>query len=189
MLLAIKTLRELMTIDGRSNRPRSSSNLTRVMRRALRYGFRLGLLGGIAFALFRIIDARRSKGSGGADTSWPGGSGVVPGPSSTGSPSATMASPGPGPVVAEPPQPDLVDPVMLTTIAGLPRDDEAGSGAGNGMGALGSASPAPAKRVTPKKAAPAKKAASPAKAVPADKAPVVKKAAAKKPAPPKPSDS
>jgi peroxiredoxin Q/BCP len=166
-----------------------------VIRRTLRFGFRLGLLAGIGFALFKLVKGRQ-------------------GVSEFGSPSADWAPPpAPNPNLPKPvPEPPLITPVELeeiiekkaaekaappvtepvaepepnpgAEIIALVTDPPAKKAPAKRAPAKKAAAPAadgPVKKVAPKKA-PAKKAATPAAAAEAPAAPAKKatKKAAKK---------
>ncbi len=176
-----------------------------MIRRVIRFSFRLGLLSGIGFALFKVLQGRRSA-------------------SELGSPSADWAPPPtPNPNLPKtPPEPELVEPVMFEEIiekkaairavpepvaeadavpapeptpttakapdtgipglAGQPGAKKAAAKRSSAKkAAAGPAAAGPVKKVAPKKAA-AKKAAPPATP---EKAPTAKKAAPVKKAPKK----
>ena len=125
-----------------------------VIRRSLRLGVRLGLLAGIALALFKLVQGRRSADLPAPSEGW-----------------ATPPPPPPTPGTA--PEPELVKPVMLEEIiekkkSGDPSDTVA---AAPGASVVKKSAPT-------KKAAPARKAAAPV-----DNNAPVRKAAAKKAAP------
>ena len=166
-----------------------------MIRRVIRFSFRLGLLSGIGFALFKVLQGRRSA-------------------SELGSPSADWAPPPtPNPNLPKtPPEPELVEPVMFeeliekkaairalpepasttakapdTGIPGLAGQPGAKKAAAKPSPAEKAAPAAPAaagpvKKVAPKKKAAAKKAGAPAAA---EKASTAKKAAPAKKAPKK----
>ncbi len=166
-----------------------------MIRRFIRLTFRLGLLSGIGFALFKVLQGRRSA-------------------SELGSPSADWAPPpAPNPNLPKaPPEPELVAPVMFEEIIEkkaairavpepAPAADKAPESGIPGLAGQPGAKKAAAKRPAAKKAAPAapaaagpvkkvapKKAAEKKKAAPPatpDKAPTAKKAAPVKKAPKK----
>ena len=157
-----------------------------MIRRVIRFTFRLGLLSGIGFALFKVLQGRRSA-------------------SELGSPSADWAPPPtPNPNLPKtPPEPELVEPVMFEELiekkaairavpepvaeadAGparepAPANDKAPESGIPGLAGQPGAKKAAAKRSAAKKAAPA----APAAAGPVKKVAPKKKAAAKKAVPP-----
>ena len=156
-----------------------------MIRRFIRFTFRLGLLSGIGFALFKVLQGRRSA-------------------SEFGSPSADWAPPPtPNPNLPKtPPEPELVEPVMFEEIIEkkaairavpepvveadavpapepAPTTDNPPDTGIPGLAGQPGAKKAAAKRSPAKKAAPA----GPAAAGPVKKV-APKKAAAKKAAPP-----
>jgi hypothetical protein len=158
-----------------------------MIRRFIRFTFRLGLLSGIGFALFKVLQGRRSA-------------------SELGSPSADWAPPPtPNPNLPKaPPEPELVEPVMFEEIIekkaairampepvaqadAVPAPEPAPTTAkAPGAGIPGLAGQPGAKKAAAKRS-PAQKAAAaaPAAAGPVKKV-APKKAAAKKAAPPGP---
>ena len=145
-----------------------------MIRRTLRFSFRLGLLAGIGFALFKLVKGRQ-------------------GVSEYGSPSADWAPPPvPNPNLPKPvPEPPLITPVELEEIiekraAGKTAPPVAEPGAepapNTGAEIIALVTDPPTKKA-PAKRAPAKKAAAPAADGPVKKV-APKKAAAKKAAAP-----
>ncbi|MDQ4067978.1 MAG: hypothetical protein M3203_00630 [Actinomycetota bacterium] len=141
-----------------------------MIRRTFRLGIRLGLMAGIAFALFKLVRSRRSA------SEW-------------GSPSTDWApAPRPANLPEPPPEPELIQPVILEEVVAnrplerlAPVDEPATPPPGSAARAEEAKAPgAPAappeaavKKATPAKRAATKKAADPAK----KKAPATKKAA------------
>jgi valyl-tRNA synthetase len=143
-----------------------------VIRRSLRFGIRLGLLTGIALALFKLVQSRRSA-------------------SELGRPSDDWAPPPPPNVPKPPPEPELVEPVILEELKAkkaAERVAPADSGSAPPAGSAARAEQAPAPNVAAATGEPVVKKASPAKRAAAKKAGAdepsaaapVKKAAAKK---------
>lgn len=125
-----------------------------MIRRTLRIGVRLGLLAGIAFALFKLVQGRRSSDFGSPSPDW--------------APTPPQPSNLPPPT----PEPELVQPVILEEVVER-------KAAVTAPPAPESVTPPAAKKAAPAKKAPAKKAA-PA----AEKAAPAKKAARTEPAAP-----
>ncbi|MGH9263379.1 MAG: hypothetical protein ACRD1D_01675 [Acidimicrobiales bacterium] len=136
-----------------------------MIRRTFRFGIRLGLLAGIAFALFKLMQGRRSAGE-------------------YGSPSADWApAPVPAPldIPKPPPDPDLVQPVILEELVAkkaaeraAPPEDTPAAPAGSAARTEQAPAPAPGVDASPEPVEPvepvAKKKATPAKRAAAKKA-------------------
>jgi hypothetical protein len=133
-----------------------------VIRRTLRIGVRLGLLAGIAFALFKVVQGRRASDYGSPSPDW-----------------APTPPPQPSNLPTPPPEPELIQPVILEEVIekrkAAAQEPEPLPASGTGESVVKKASPA--KKAAPKKAAPTAAAAP-------DPAPAKKAAAAPKKAPP-----
>lgn len=118
-----------------------------MIRRSLRRGVRLGLLAGIGFALFKLVQGRRSSDFGSPSPDW-------------------APAPVPNPNLPKhPPDPELVTPVILEEIVQKKAATRAEPAAKKA---------APVDKAAPVKKAPAAKKVAPAapkKAAPAKKAP------------------
>ena len=145
-----------------------------MIRRTFRFGIRLGLLTAIAFALFKLMQGRRSAGE-------------------YGSPSADWAPAPPPPppldIPKPPPEPELVQPVILEEIVAkkaagrpVPPEDMPAAPAGSAARTEQAPAPAPGVDATPEPVEPvepvAKKKASPAKRAATKKAGAAAPAAA-----------
>ena len=139
-----------------------------MIRRLLRFGFRLGLLAGIGLALFKLVQGRRAAEVGSPSPDW-------------------APAPAPNPNLPRtPPEPELVKPAMLEEIvekkkATVPAEPVPAPAAGESVvKKKAPAKKAPAKKAAPKKAA-AKKTAAAQKTPVAKKTAPVKKATKKQP--------
>ncbi|HTJ75566.1 MAG TPA: hypothetical protein VL337_09380 [Acidimicrobiales bacterium] len=143
-----------------------------MIRRTLRIGVRLGLLAGIAFALFKLVQGRRASDYGSPSPDW-----------------APTPPPQPSNLPTPPPEPELVQPVILEEViekrkaATQEPEPEPLPAGGTGESVVKKA--APAKKAASKKAAPAPTAAPAKKSAPPKKAAAPAAEAPKKAAPAK----